>query len=79
MYRWLLILTSLVVSETAFSQTTEDSVKAVVNAMFAAMKNADSKGLRNTFSRLLFCRQSKKKQMGWWMSLPTALKNLHRC
>ncbi|HTH30896.1 MAG TPA: hypothetical protein VL946_06065 [Lacibacter sp.] len=34
----------------AAAQSTEDSVKAVVNNMFAAMKNADSVGLKNTFS-----------------------------
>lgn len=64
MYRWLLILTSLVVSETAFSQTTEDSVKAVVNAMFAAMKNADSKGLRNTFSPSVVLQTIEEKANG---------------
>ena len=32
------------------AQSTEDSVKAVVNNMFAAMKNADSVGLKNVFS-----------------------------
>lgn len=64
MYRWLLILTSLVVSETAFSQTTEDSVKAVVNAMFAAMKNADSKGLRNTFSPTVVLQTIEEKANG---------------
>ncbi|MFY7840732.1 MAG: hypothetical protein ACOVP7_10680 [Lacibacter sp.] len=32
------------------AQSTEDSVKAVVNNMFAAMKNADSAGLKNSFS-----------------------------
>ena len=32
------------------SQTTEDSVKATINNMFAAMKNADSTALKNTFS-----------------------------
>lgn len=34
----------------ASAQSTEDSVKAVVNNMFAAMKNADSAGLKNVFS-----------------------------
>jgi hypothetical protein len=34
----------------AAAQSTEDSVKAVVNNMFTAMKNADSVGLKNTFS-----------------------------
>jgi ketosteroid isomerase-like protein len=32
------------------SQTTEDSVKAAVNDMFTAMRNADSSALVNTFS-----------------------------
>lgn len=32
-----------------FAQTTEDSVKATVNAMFAAMKNSDAKTLLNCF------------------------------
>ncbi len=34
----------------ASAQSAEDSVKAVVNNMFAAMKNADSAGLKNVFS-----------------------------
>lgn len=32
------------------AQTTEDSVKAVINNMFTAMKNADGQMLKNTFS-----------------------------
>jgi hypothetical protein len=32
------------------AQSTEDSVKTAVNNMFAAMKNADSAGLKNVFS-----------------------------
>lgn len=32
------------------SQTAEDSVKATINNMFAAMKNADSTALKNAFS-----------------------------
>lgn len=34
----------------AAAQSTEDSVKAVINNMFTAMKNADSVALRNVFS-----------------------------
>ena len=34
----------------AASQSTEDSVKAVINKLFAAMKNADSKALLECFN-----------------------------
>ncbi len=35
---------------TAAAQTAEDSVKTVINNMFAAMKNADGAALKNCFS-----------------------------
>src|SRR3954464_6357422 len=50
MNRFLFILTLLTVNNTIKAQTTEDSVKAVINEMFRAMKNADTTGLKNTVS-----------------------------
>ena len=47
---FLTLSLTLVVTSALRAQTSEDSVKAVVNNMFAAMKNADSAGLKNVFS-----------------------------
>lgn len=50
MKRFLTLSLTVILLNTAVAQSTEDSVKAVVNNMFAAMKNADSVGLKNSFS-----------------------------
>lgn len=47
---FLTLSLTVLCSLTLKAQSTEDSVKAVVNNMFAAMKNADSAGLKNSFS-----------------------------
>ncbi|TWI85093.1 hypothetical protein IQ13_0248 [Lacibacter cauensis] len=47
---FLTLSLTVLYSLTFKAQSTEDSVKAVVNNMFAAMKNADSAGLKNSFS-----------------------------
>ena len=46
----LLFLTSLGLYGAAAAQQAEDSVKAVVNQLFAAMKNADAAALRSVFA-----------------------------
>ena len=46
----LTLYLTMLVGLNAAAQSTEDSVKSVVNNMFAAMKNADSVGLKNVFS-----------------------------
>jgi len=46
----LTLYLTILVGTNASAQSTEDSVKAVVNNLFAAMKNADSVALKNTFS-----------------------------
>lgn len=50
MRRFLLLLTLWGVSMTTFAQSAEDSVKQVVNTLFAAMKNADAASLRSVFA-----------------------------
>jgi len=47
---FLVLLTSLVFSIVSKAQVTEDSVKAVVNNLFTAMRNADGALLQSTFS-----------------------------
>jgi len=47
---FLTISLTLLFYSTTTAQSTEDSVKAAVNNMFTAMKNADSAGLKNVFS-----------------------------
>ena len=41
---------TMVLLSSAYSQSTEDSVKAVINNLFTAMKTADSVGVKNVFS-----------------------------
>lgn len=51
MNRIIAILIALITSATiAGAQTTEDSVKATVNTLFTAMKNADAKALQTCFA-----------------------------
>lgn len=47
---FLTLSLTLIVTSALRAQNAEDSVKAVVNNLFAAMKNADSTGLKNVFS-----------------------------
>jgi len=48
---------------TAAAQSAEDSVKTVINNMFAAMKNADGTGLKNCFSdSILFQTIARNKE-----------------
>lgn len=47
---FLIPLTILFVFTTARAQSAEDSVKAVINSMFTAMKKADGALLKSTFS-----------------------------
>lgn len=46
----LTLYLTILIGTNASAQSTEDSVKVVVNNLFAAMKNADSVGLKNVFS-----------------------------
>ncbi|MBS4066902.1 MAG: nuclear transport factor 2 family protein [Chitinophagaceae bacterium] len=49
--RYFLTLSlTIIMAQMAAAQNTEDSVKAAVNEMFTAMRNADSAGLMNVFS-----------------------------
>lgn len=50
MKQFVLVLTVITLSISARAQTAEDSVKAVVNKMFTAMKTADGALLRTCFS-----------------------------
>ncbi|XVJ65843.1 MAG: nuclear transport factor 2 family protein [Lacibacter sp.] len=47
---FLTLSLTIVMAQFAAAQSTEDSVKAAVNDMFTAMRNADSAGLMNVFS-----------------------------
>lgn len=48
--RFLLSAVSATVAFTASAQTAEDSVKATVNSLFAAMRNADAAALKHCFT-----------------------------
>jgi hypothetical protein len=47
---FLILLTLAVYGKTANAQSAEDSVKAAINKMFTAMKNADAVSLKNSFA-----------------------------
>jgi hypothetical protein len=47
---FLILLTGLSLCIAGKAQTAEDSVKTVINRMFAAMKNADAKTLKECFA-----------------------------
>lgn len=47
---FFIVLTVFIYSTIAMAQTAEDSVKAVINTMFTAMKNADGALLKSCFS-----------------------------
>jgi hypothetical protein len=48
--KYFLILLTLIIATSVSAQTAEDSVKAVINKMFAAMKNADGASLKECFA-----------------------------
>lgn len=50
MKRFLILLTVLFTASAAKAQTAEDSVKAVINQLFSAMKNADPEKLKACFA-----------------------------
>ena len=63
MKQFLIVLTVILYTSTADAQTAEDSVKAVVNKMFAAMKNADGASLKACFSdSVIFQTISRTKE-----------------
>lgn len=50
MKKYLLLLSVFTAFETVAAQKTDDSVKAVVNKLFAAMKNSDGENLKECFA-----------------------------
>ncbi len=45
-----IILTVMVLSSTGFGQSTDDSVRAAIDQLFIAMRNADARILKNAFA-----------------------------
>jgi len=64
MKRFLIVLTITFATMDAIAQTAEDSVKAVVNKMFAAMKSADPTGLQACFSDSMVLQTITRNQEG---------------
>ena len=46
---FLIMLTAVLAINSTYAQTAEDSVKAVINKMFEAMKNSDAASLKSCF------------------------------
>ncbi|OSZ79797.1 hypothetical protein CAP36_00595 [Chitinophagaceae bacterium IBVUCB2] len=62
MKQFLIVLTMLACGISSKAQTAEDSVKAVINKMFLAMKEGNGDNLKSTFSdSLVFQAISKNK------------------
>lgn len=60
---FFILLTLTVCGNFAKAQSAEDSVKAVINKMFTAMKNADGEMLKSTFSdSIVFQSISRDKE-----------------
>ena len=64
MKSFLIILTAIAASISAHAQTTEDSVKATVNNLFACMKNADKKLFQSAFSDSAIMQTISRNQEG---------------
>lgn len=64
MKRLLLILLVINTAMVVHAQTAEDSVKAVVNNLFAAMKNGDAVLLKNVFSDSAILQTITKNKAG---------------
>lgn len=63
MKQFLIVLTMLMYGISVKAQTAEDSVKAVINKMFVAMKEGNGANLKSTFSdSLVFQAISKNKE-----------------
>lgn len=61
---FLIVLTSIIVGTTAKAQTAEDSIKAVINKMFAGMKNADAASLKQCFADSMILQTIAKNKEG---------------
>jgi hypothetical protein len=65
MKRILILLTATIfISTNTKAQSTEDSVKAVVNQLFAAMKGANAAMLKETFADSAVLQTIRRKQDG---------------
>jgi hypothetical protein len=64
MKKFLMLSLTVILCVSISAQSTEDSVKAAVNKMFTAMKNADSTGLKNIFSESAVLQTITKTKEG---------------
>ncbi len=64
MKRFLIVLTVGLLGIRAGAQSTEDSVKAVINRMFASMKAADADGLRSCFADSMVLQTISRSKEG---------------
>jgi hypothetical protein len=65
MKRILILLTAITtISSVIKAQTAEDSVKAVINQLFTAMKNADGALLKDAFADSALLQTIRRKQDG---------------
>lgn len=61
---FFILLTTLVIAHSASAQTAEDSVKNVVQQMFAAMKSSDSSLLKSCFAEQVIFQTITKDKNG---------------
>ena len=61
---FFIVLTVMLCVNNAHSQTSEDSVKAVINKMFTGMKNADPALLKSTFADSMVLQTLSRNKEG---------------
>ena len=60
----LVFLSTVIISSVAFAQTTEDSIKAVINTMFTGMKNSDTVLIKSCFTETAIMQTFGKDKEG---------------
>ena len=61
---FFIVLTIMLLGTTAWAQTAEDSVKAVINNMFTGMKNADPVLLKSSFADSMVLQTISRNKEG---------------
>lgn len=64
MKKYLLIISILCFESASFAQSTEDSIKQVINNMFAGMKASDTMKVRSCFSETAFMQTFRRDKEG---------------
>lgn len=72
---FILLTTSFLMAVNVQSQTTEDSVKAVINQMFDAMRNIDGAKLKDAFADSAILQTIGRTKEGGWRIINEPVDN----